>query len=248
MLSVLLVAGSYFGSRWLFGPDVEPVTEYVLSGEPMPTQINRPVRASVPQQPSSVPESEDELFSDSETESDSTESDEDLEAQLAALSDDEFTALAQALEQDEAESSKYPAVPDGYPSDLKPVWFEDYFDEDLHANHVITDRVLIELWNQGDHDFVSASYDHNNGRVYPLYPDVVYVEWNTYVYDGPDGQPIEVAYISSTLATEERGILGRDFTLDEMRSGAYKTEFPGITLVDYDSAGYDPATVLGSNY
>lgn len=87
LLSVLLVAGSYFGSRWLFGPDVEPVTEYVLPDEPLPTQINRPVRAH-------------ELFTDSETQPDSTQIDEELEAQLAALSDEDVTALAEALEQE----------------------------------------------------------------------------------------------------------------------------------------------------
>ena len=247
LLAVLLVAGSYFGSRWLFGPDVEPVTEYVLPDEPLPTQINRPVRAYVPQQTSSVPESEDELFSDSETQSDSTNIDEDLEAQLAALSDEEFTALAEALKQDEAESSKYPPVPDGYPE--TPVWLEDYFDEDVHAPHVIIDRVLIELWNQGDHSFTSGISDQDTGRVYPIYPDVVYITWDSYTREGTDGESIEVPYISiyEGVSSTVDPLLNSDgdlFTEEEILSGAYKTKFPGIRLVDHDNAGYDPATVL----
>ena len=115
LAALLLVAGGYFASRWLFGRDVESVTEYVIPDEPLPAQIPRPVRASVSQQTSPVPESEDELFSELDTESDSTQIDEELENQLAALSDEELTALAEALEQEERESSKYPAVPEGFP-------------------------------------------------------------------------------------------------------------------------------------
>ena len=37
---------------------------------------------------------------------------------------------------------------------------------------------------------------------------------------------------------------GNLFTEEEIMSGAFKTKFSGLKLVDYDSAGYDPATVL----
>ena len=43
------------------------------------------------------------------------------------------------------EEDDFPEVPEGYPADLKPVWPEDYFDEERFADHVIMDRVLIEL-------------------------------------------------------------------------------------------------------
>ena len=251
LLSVLVVVGSYFGSRWLFGPDVEPTPERLLTAEPAVVTSISPDTLSV-SGTDWVSELEASLSdTDPATESDSIQIDEDLEAQLAALTDEELTALAQALEQDEAESSKYPAVPDGYP--LKPVWLEDYFDEDLHANHVTIARVLIELWNQGDHGFVGGTYDHDNGRVYPLYHDVVYVEWASYVREGPDGEPIEVKYLSSNLGTYDTvgsfNDAGEDlFTTEEIMSGAYKTKYPGLKLVDYVSAGYDPATVLGDEY
>jgi hypothetical protein len=246
LLSVLLVAGSYFGSRWLFGPDIEPTPEHLLTAE-------RSYATSVSHDTPSVSGadlmsgSEDELFSDSETQSDSTKIDEELEAQLAALSNEELSAFAEALEQDEGESSKYPAVPDGFPT--TPVWLKSYFDEDLHANHVIIGRVLIELWNQGDHDFTGATLSGSNGRVYPIYPDVIYVEWDSYVREGPDGESIEVPYITARLGASStiEPLLNSDnrlFTEEEILSGAYKSKFPGIRLVDYDSAGYDPARVL----
>ena len=239
LLAVLLIAGGYYGSRWLFSPDVESVTEYVLPDEPLPAQMNRPVRASSSQDTSSVPEtdlvseSEDELFSDSETDSDSTSIDEELEAttSVAALSDEELTALAEALEQEEEKTSKYPAVPDGYPSSLEPVWLKDYFSEGNFSNHVVMDRVLIELWKQGDHSFVSASYDHNNGKIYPIYPDVIYIRLGKSVYDGPDGETIEIPYINSTLGDFETiepltDADGHLFTLEEVESGLIKRSIP----------------------
>ncbi len=49
LFAVLLVAGSYFGSRWRYGPYVEPVREHLLSDKPRSVSINRPVHASVSQ-------------------------------------------------------------------------------------------------------------------------------------------------------------------------------------------------------
>ena len=90
LLSVLLVVGSYFGSRWLFGPDVEPTAEpsYATS-----------VSHDTPSVSGTdwVSELEASL---SDTDS-ATEIDEGLEAQLAALSDEDLTALAEALEQED---------------------------------------------------------------------------------------------------------------------------------------------------
>ena len=250
LLSVLLVVGSYFGSRWLFGPDVEPTPEHVSTVTPTVVSSGSPDTLSV-SGTDWVSELEQSLsdgdHTDSEPESDSTDIDEELEAQLAALTDEQLTALAAALEQEETESSKYPAVPDGFPT--TPVWLESYFDEDVHANHVILYRVLIELWNQGDHDFTGGVSDADTGKVHPIYPDVIYVDWDSYVREGPDGESIEVPYITARFGAYStiEPLLNSDnqlFTEEEILSGAYKTKFPGIRLVDYDSAGYDPASVL----
>ena len=258
LIAVLIVAVGYFGGRWLHGSgsEMEVVTEYALPDGPIPTQVNPPVRASVTQDTAtdlvSDSGSGNESSGDSEliTDADSTSIDEDLEAQLAALSDDEFAELAEALEQPERESSKYPAVPEGFPE--TPVWLKDYFDADSHAAHVTLYRVLIELWNRGDHDFTGGVSNQDTGRVYPIYPDVIYVTWDSFVREGPDGESIEVRYISSRLGipTTVEPLLNSDgdlFTEEEIMSGAYKTKFSGIRLVEYDSAGYDPASVL-DNY
>lgn len=253
LFSVLLLAGIYFGRHWLFGADVEVVTEYVLPDEPLPAQMTRLVRASASAEAPPVFEadSEDESISDefSTSDSDSTKLDEELETQLAALTDEEFTTLAEALEQEEGKSSKYPDVPEGFPSNIRPVWLEDYFDENLHADPVIMCRVLIELWNQGDHDIVYGVLDENTGRVYPIYHDVVYVEWDSYVREDPNGESREVPYISYKLGISStvEPLLNDDgnlFTEEDIVSGAYVTMYPDVTFVDYSDAGYDPATIL----
>ena len=64
LFAVLLVAGSYFGSRWIHSPDVESVPEHLLTAEPHSVSINRPVHAAVFQDILSV--SETDLMSEEE--------------------------------------------------------------------------------------------------------------------------------------------------------------------------------------
>ena len=253
LFSVLLVAGSYFGSRWLYGPDVEPRPEHLLSDRPPAESMNRPVRASVAQYTPSVIESESvsDIDSTLETEQNFSDEEEELEALLNSLSDEELSALAESLEQDEGKSNDFPEVPDGFPSNLTPVWikYPNYQKGDMH-DHELIYRVLIKLWNQGDHDFVNGVYKERYGKVYPLYSDVAYVEWSTEFYTGPDGEKIEFPFISSGLATHARGdprvnIVGAGlFTIEEMMSGAYKAKYPNLKLVDFRDGGYDPEIFL----
>ena len=151
----------------------------------------------------------------------------------------------------------YPAVPEGYPENLKPVWLADYFDENLHANHVIMDRVGIELWNQGERGFVNITMDFLTNKVYLLYPDVLFVTWtNSPDKDelGPDGEPMQ--YLSSHLHAniqvarqfigDARGKLFTQAEIEEMMAGEgdYIAQYPGLKLVDYKKAGYKPRDVL----
>ena len=248
LFAALFVAGSYFGSRWLHGPDVESVTEYVLPDEPLPAQMNRPVRASGSQFTPSVFESQSVSDIDSTLETEQNYNDEEeLETLINSLSDEEFTALAETLQQAEGKSSDFPEVPDGFP--MTPVWLKDYFHERDFSEHVTLYRILIELWNRGDRDFVNGILRGRNGRVYPIYPDVVYVSWDTHVRESPNGESIAVPYISRRLGTAStvNSLLNSNeklFTEEEIISGAYRTKFPGIKIVDFDDAGYDPATIL----
>lgn len=154
------------------------------------------------------------------------------------------------------EENDFPEVPEGFPPELKPVWLEDYFDEDRFADHVIMSRVLIELWNQGERGFVNVVGDGIPVRkVYPLYPDVVYVRWRDHDEPGPDGKPLK--YISLALGTRDavkftsrvnRGEFKHlsEAEMEEMMAGEgpHMAQYPGLKLVDYSKAGYKPKDVL----
>ncbi len=103
-------------------------------------------------------------------------------------------------------------------------------------------RVLIKLWNQGDHDFVSGVYQDDNGRVYSLYSDVAYVEWGEVVSD--DGQVIRFPRFSLMTHAREEDDLGGLYTEEEVLSGAYKTKYPDLKIVEYSNAGFNPETFL----
>ena len=152
---------------------------------------------------------------------------------------------------------EYPAVPEGFPSDIPVVWLQDYFEENLHADHVIMHRVLIELWNQGERGFVASTMDGHTRKVYPLYPNVLYVTWADYPDEdelGPDGEPMQ--YLSSHLhtnahaarqfASDAKDKLFTKAEVEEMMAGEgdYIAQYPNLNLVDYNKAGYKPKDVL----
>ena len=247
LISALLIAGSYFGSRWLHGPDVEPFPEHLLSDGPHAVSTNHAVRAAVSQYTPSVFESQSvsDIDSTLEAEQNYDDEEEELETLLNSLSDEEFTALAESLEQEEGKD--FPQVPTGFP--FTPIWLKDNFHERDNTEHVTLYRVMIELWNRGDRGFVNGVSDSRSGKIYPIYPDVVYVRWGSYVREGPDGVVIEVPYVSRRLGTAStvNSLVNSDeklFTEEEIISGAYRTKFPGIKFVDFDNAGYNPATIL----
>ena len=103
-------------------------------------------------------------------------------------------------------------------------------------DHEMMYRVLIKLWNQGDHDFVNGVYDNN--KVYPLYRDVLYVEWTEEVIDGPEG-PFKFKSIGRSFGTDERV-----FSPEDLITGAFESKYPDLKLVEFDNAGYDPETFL----
>ena len=235
LFAVLFVVGSYFGSHWYYG-DIEPVPEHLLAIEPLPPKANQEMSVSGSQDTESL-----EWESVSETEE--LSGDDVVSTPLPNITDDELDALLQELDELPVEKRDFPEIPDGFPSDLTPVWIEfpNYQKGDMYTHEMI-DRVLIKLWNQGDHNFVNGVYKDDNGRVYPLYPDVVYLEWGEAVNE--HGQVIR--FPRSTIATHARepGATGGLFTNEELLSGAYKTKYPGLKLIEYTDAGYDPETFL----
>ena len=142
---------------------------------------------------------------------------------------------------EEGIASDFPEIPEGFPENLRPVWvqFPNYQKGDMY-NHEMMYRVLIKLWNQGDHNFVNGVYRHNDNKVYPLYYDVIYAGWDEITVETPDG-PIKQKLLTHWLSTD------KSFTPEEVITGVYATKYPGTEFVDFATAGYDPETFLSDH-
>ena len=146
------------------------------------------------------------------------------------------------LPQSEAGSetpNEFPEVPSDFPDNLTPVWvtLRNYQKGDMH-DHEMMYRVLIKLWNQGERGFVNGVFRDNNRRVYPLYPDTLYVRWKAEEI-GTGEWKRTVLTPGVMLGTHDHG-----FTTMEMLSGELEALYPNIKFVDIDTAGYDPETFL----
>ena len=228
VLSVLIVALSYFGSHYYYG-EVDAVD----------------VRGSValpPIQPASQTSLEwdfGEQLASTETElpSDLTPSDDDLsiEAFLAELSAEEQQALTSAVANQLPRESPhglgpYPEIPPDFPR--QNIWEQleqSYNEGDANINHELINRVLIKLWNQGT-KVDSAVMEE--GKVYPLYADTIYVRWSTDVET--DGTPTR--YLGEMLCLPNLAHYEQD-----IESGITPR---GIQVLEQDGAGIDPYAFL----
>lgn len=150
------------------------------------------------------------------------------------------TFLPDDMGSEEKVHADFPMTPEGFP--MTPVWDDDMFPNyqkgDMHDHEMIY-RVLIKLWNQGDHDFINGFLDSDNGRVYPLYPDTLYVSWKKRTVRSPDNPPRTIRVPSTLLGTHDR-----NFTLEEMHIIGLEASYPEIKFVEKHTAGYDPETFL----
>ena len=124
---------------------------------------------------------------------------------------------------------------------MTPLWADDRFPNYQKGDmpeHETLYRVLIKLWNQGDHDFTNGYLDHNNGRVYPLYPDTLYVTWKEEVVDTPEG-PRTLRVPGTFVGTHDR-----HFTPEELYFFGVEASSPEVNFVDKHTSGIDPETFL----
>jgi hypothetical protein len=137
----------------------------------------------------------------------------------------------------------YPEVPAGFPEHLMPSW--TWADEKLqeHAgalkNFELMGRVLVKLWNQGKRGFVGVTRSDENGKVYPLYPDIAYVDrWvELPVKNG------KVALYPAGVLTGSGGRLGSYLNpITFIESGGKLP--PDIQFVDRETEGINPYEFL----
>ena len=134
----------------------------------------------------------------------------------------------------------FPLTPDDYAlvpiwKQVIPNWKKDFFKNWPHDplrwekhinNFVLMDKVLIKLWNQGDHDFIAATIT-SEGRVYPQYPNTIYVQWKEKI----DKNGVKKRYIGRAGSSGDVKL-----TDEQMRTGQIPA---GIRVLDHDSGGYD---------
>ena len=128
---------------------------------------------------------------------------------------------------------RYPKLPPGWHG--FPIWmcekeFYDSIPSDLARNTELLARVTIKLWNEGDRNWTTANFDAKNGKVYPIYPNTVYV---TIVDDvSPDGSVTK--RISRQLGRVSAGV-------DLLNPPDH------IRVLDFESSGIDPYEYLDLN-
>ena len=212
---------------WRANQPVETKTVYVLP-EPNPERAEILKQALQPRQSAYIPHaSSDEATTDGTT-SESLEADSgDSSRQENELEEENLESVLAAIDEETVEEKRdFPPVPADYP--FKPVWLGiPGYKKGDKPEHELISRVLIKLWNQGERDFKDGVYDPKRSKVYPLYPDVVYIQL---AEDGTIAASSWMAAIS--------------FDANDFATGEWETKYPGIKFVEYDDAGYDPYTFL----
>ena len=120
----------------------------------------------------------------------------------------------------------YPQVPSDYPR--QNVWEElekSYYDGYATIDHELVHRVLIKLWKQGKKTD-SGVLNDQNGRVYPLYRDTVYIKRREYEDGG-------------AFSMLSHGFLGQ--YEDAVREG---TQPSWIKVIPREDGGIDPSSFL----
>ncbi|RKU36349.1 hypothetical protein C6496_13915 [Candidatus Poribacteria bacterium] len=133
----------------------------------------------------------------------------------------------------------YPEIPAGFPIAVSWQFPDDMFPAGIQRQGELLSRVLIKLFNEGDHDFIAGKW--HKGKVYPIYPNTFYVEVNE------DKIKVE----GKTLRTETIRILGPSGTRD-IQKRLEKAIFAGETLsgvrvYNMHEHGIDPFHYLFKN-
>jgi len=123
----------------------------------------------------------------------------------------------------------YPKVPSDFPFTPTWLWPEASLQNvDGLKYHELRFRVLIKLWNEGDTQFTGASINPDTSKVYPSYPNTVYLR---YTGDGMGGKTVLVKRGPGVSKEDEAQIIDGNAP-------------PGIQILDYDTNGIDPYTYL----
>ena len=128
----------------------------------------------------------------------------------------------------------YPKIPPDYPRQNVFDRIERYANAEYGRSsigHELIQRVLIKYWNEG-RKTDSGVYEHNNGKVYPLWKDTVYVEWGELeLEDGTTERFLRHYMCHGSLGSYE----------DSVENG---TQPSWLKVVLHEDGGVDPYSFL----
>ena len=156
----------------------------------------------------------------------------------ASLPDDFVSEEAQVSEDGPVSPfgfGPYPEIPADYTARHgQTVWqYPGSLPRSNQRNIELIHRVMIASWNEGDTQFISATFE--NDKVYLQYPNTMYVRYT--VHEGADGT------VQRRIGEWTSGEHNQS-AIDQILEGNIPT---GVTLIDMDSeeVGIDPYTFLG---
>ena len=126
----------------------------------------------------------------------------------------------------------YPELPADWPHPL--IWrtLEDsYYESAAGIEQELIHRVLVKLWKLGTK--VDTGVMGDNGRVYPLYADTIYVQWA----ERKDAAGTPYRYLREALCLPE--LVQHE---DAIEAGVIPS---GVKVIEQDEAGIDPYVFLG---
>ena len=228
IISICIVGSAYVLSQWYY-VDFDP--------EPISTEIDVSKLTESPavlasMDLSRISASEAEWGSETANASKPIQRESETEPYELTPEDETFLLehFAETLPNSPRESphglGPYPEIPPDYPR--QNVWEElekSYYDGYATIEHELIHRVLIKLWKQGKKTD-SGTLNDQNGRVYPLYKDTVYIKRREYEDGG----------VFSMLS---HGSLGQ--YRDAVREG---TQPSWIKIIPREEGGIDPYSFL----
>ena len=125
----------------------------------------------------------------------------------------------------------YPELPADWPHPY--IWraLEDsYYEGAAGIEHELIYRVLVKLWKSGTK--VDTGVMGDNGRVYPLYADTIYVQWA----ERKDATGTPYRYLREALCLPE--LVQHE---DAIEAGVIPS---GVKVIEQDKAGIDPYVFL----
>ena len=137
-----------------------------LMPKPNPARAEILARALQPRRHAYATRASDEAQTQDTREESSESSSSESLSHDAEFDDAELESYLVGLEDETAEEKRdFPSVPEGFPSNLTPVWLTlpGYQKGDMPEHESIY-RVLIKLWNQGNHGFINGAFSNNNGN------------------------------------------------------------------------------------